>query len=70
MTKFETTAPDALPTREFSVVLEIMVQAVGYREAAEQARATLMSPNCPVEMVVTDMESSEMFSQAWIDLAD
>lgn len=70
MNKFETPQKSELPVREYSVIIEVMVKAEGYLEAAEQARAILMSQNCPVEMVVTDMESNEMFSQAWIDLND
>lgn len=67
MPKFE--SPPDLPTREFSVLLEVCVQAVGYREAAEQVRAQLMSEACPKKLIVSDLEG-ELMDQVWIDLDD
>lgn len=67
MSKFE--KPPELPQKEYSVILEVCVKAVGYREAAEQVRAQLMSEACPQKLIVTDL-SGEMLDQVWIDLSD
>jgi hypothetical protein len=68
MTKFE--SQPELPKLNFSVMLELEVSAVGYREAAEQARAILMSDACPQKFVVTDLDGPPLTSQAWVDLSD
>jgi hypothetical protein len=68
MTKFESN-PE-LPTREFSVIVEVCVQAVGYREAAEQVRDILMSEACPQKVIVTDLEGPPFTNQVWIDLSE
>lgn len=66
MPKFE--SQPELPQKEYSVLLEVCVQAVGYREAAEQVRAQLMSDACPLKFIVTDLEGEAFTSQVWIDL--
>ena len=68
MTKFE--SQPELPQKEYSVILELCLHAVGYREAAEQVRAILMSEACPAKFIVTDLEAPPLTGQVWIDLAD
>lgn len=68
MTKFES-LPE-LPKFNFSVILELEITTIGYREAAEQARAILMSDACPLKFIVTDLDAPPLTSQVWVDLSD
>lgn len=68
MSKFE--KPPELPKFNFSVILELEIPAVGYREAAEQARAILMSDACPQRFIITDLDGPPFTSQVWIDLSE
>lgn len=67
MPKFES-QPEP-PKSNFSVILELEIPAVGYREAAEQARTILMSDACPQKFIVTDLGGG-MMDQVWIDLSE
>lgn len=70
MTKFESLPQPDIPKRSFSVILEVCVQAEGYWEAAQAARKTLMSADCPTKLIVTDLSTGEMLDQVWVDLND
>lgn len=67
MSKFE--SPPELEVKTHHVLLQVTVQAVGYREAAEAARKVLMSEACPQKFVVV-IDGGGLTDHCAVDLSD